>query len=243
MHAMNTTDITSRFNRRRLVTRLVAMRPVIVAVLVVGALAFFGWVVFFSPWLAAEDVTVEGARTVSAHDVEQAAAVPVGTPLARVDLGKIRSAVAKLPAVSSVVVHRSWPHTISIAITERQPVASVYRAGDWWEVDESGVLFRESGSRPPALPVVAVKRSAVDDLLPEAAGVAAALSPDLAAETRRVTASSIDSVTVHLKDGSVVMWGSSAESDRKVEVLKALMVHSKAATFNVSVPGQPTTSQ
>jgi cell division protein FtsQ len=240
---MNTTDTASRFNRRRLVTRLVALRAVIVAVLAVGALGFLGWVVFFSPWLTADNVTVEGARTVSAHDVERAAAVPVGTPLARVDLERIRAAVAQLPAVSSVAVHRSWPHTISIAITERQPVASVYRAGDWWEVDATGVAFRESGSRTAGLPVVAVKKSSVDDLLPEAAGVAAALPPDLAAQTRRVTAKSIDSVTVHLKDGGVVLWGSSAESDRKVEVLKALMVHSKAATFDVSVPGQPTTSQ
>jgi cell division protein FtsQ len=240
---MNTTDAVSRFNRRRLVSRLVAWRAVIAAVLVVGALGFLAWVVFFSSLLAAETVKVEGAKTVSAHEVAAAAAVPVGTPLVRVDLAKIRASVAKLPAVSSVAVRRSWPHTISIAIKERQPVASVQRAGDWWDVDAHGVVFREVGAKARGLPVIVVKRSAGDDLVTAASGVAAALPPGLVAQTRRITAESLDSVTVHLKDGGTVLWGSSAESDRKVEVLQALMVHSRAATFNVSVPGMPTTSK
>jgi cell division protein FtsQ len=240
---MNTTDAVSRFNRRRLASRLVAWRAVIAAVVVVGVLGVLVWVVFFSSWLAAETVKVEGARTVSAHEVAAAAAVPVGTPLVRVDLAKIRASVAKIPAVGSVAVRRSWPHTISIAIQERQPVASVQRAGNWWDVDGHGVVFREAGAKATGLPVVAVKPSAADDLLSAASAVAAALPPGLVSQTRRITANSLDSVTVHLKDGGTVLWGSSAESDRKVEVLQALMVHSKAGTFNVSVPGMPTTSK
>jgi cell division protein FtsQ len=240
---MNPTDSVSRFNRRRLITRLVALRAVIAAVAVAVALGFVGWVVFFSPWLAADKVAVAGTRTISVREVQAAAGVPVGTPLARVDLNAIRASVARLPAVRTVAVRRSWPHTIAIAITERQPVASLYRRGTWEVLDAQGVAFRHSSARPAGIPVIAVNRSSAPTLAPEAARVAAALPPDLAAQIRRITAATMDSIMVRLKDHDVVMWGSSAQSYRKVEVLKALMVHGKASSYDVSVPGEPTTAR
>ena len=65
----------------------------------------------------------------------------------------------------------------------------------------------------------------------------------LASQTRRITATTMDSIELHLKRGEVVRWGSAADSDRKVEVLTALMVNGKAAQYDVSVPSQPTTSK
>jgi cell division protein FtsQ len=240
---MNPTDSVARLDRRRLVRRLTPLREAVAALVVLGVVAALAWAVFFSPWLTADKVAIAGARTVSAKEVEAAADVPVGTPLARVDLDRIRSAVAKLPVVSSVTVHRSWPHTIAIAITERHPVASLYRGGHWEVVDEHGVAFRETEVRSPAMPVVAVARSASPDVMPDAARVAAALPRDLVAVTRRITAATMDSITLRLKDGAVVKWGSAAESDRKVEVLRALLAHTKAGNYDVSVPGEPTTSR
>jgi cell division protein FtsQ len=240
---MNPSDSVSRFDRRRLVSRLTRIRAAVAAVVVLVVVAAFAWAVFFSPWLAADRVAVAGARTVSAREVEAAADVPVGTPLARVDLNRIRAAVARLPVVSSVSVHRSWPHTIAIAITERQPVASLYRGGTWWVLDKHGVVFRETRQRSVAMPVVAVARSAGPEVMPDAARVAAALPRDLASVTRRITAATMDSITLRLKDGGVVNWGSAGESDRKVEVLRALLAHTKAHSYDVSVPGEPTTSK
>jgi cell division protein FtsQ len=240
---MNPTDSVARFNRRRLVRRLTPFRKALVAVVVLGVVAACAWAVLFSPWLAANKVAVAGARTVSARQVEAAADVPVGTPLVRVDLARIRAAVAKLPAVDSVTVHRSWPHTIAIAITERQPVASLYHAGTWGVLDEHGVVFRETRDRSAAIPVVAVARSAGPEVLPDVARVAADLPQDLVSATRRITAATMDSITLRLKDGAVVNWGSAAESDRKVEVLRALLAHTKAGTYDVSVPGEPTTAK
>jgi cell division protein FtsQ len=238
---MSRKDTRSRFRRRRLVTRLVALRVLIAAVVVLLAVGFFAWVVFFSPWLAADKVSVAGATTIPVQEVEAAAGVPVGTPLVRVDLARIRASVSQLPAVATVAVRRSWPHTIAIAITERKPVASVYRKGQWQQVDTHGVIFRQSASRPKAIPVIAVNRSAEGNLLPEAARVAASLPAGLSAQTRRITAATMDSITVRLKNSDVVMWGSSAESYRKVEVLKALMVQGKVTRYDVSVPDQPAT--
>ncbi len=217
-------------------------RPLAVAILAVGVVGFAGWVVFFSTWLAAQDVTVTGQATISARDVELAAGVPTGTPLVRLDLDQISDRVAQLPAVRSVSVHRTWPHTVSIAITERRPLAAIHRDGIWSVMDEQGVIFRETGHRVKGLPVVVVQKSAGDDALREAAGVVAALPHVLLTSTRRLSAESMDSITLRLKDRSEVMWGSASESDRKVEVLDALRLQGKARVYDVSVPERPTTS-
>jgi cell division protein FtsQ len=237
---MSPTDRVSRLRPRRATPRVTVRSMLVVAVAAVVSVG--AWVVFFSSWLAVESVSVVGARTISVSQVEDAAHVPLGTPLARLDLNRIRAAVAQLPVVRTVAVHRSWPHTVAIAITERHPVASRYHAGTWQVLDSQGVAFRQVAARPPGLPVIAVSPSP-DDLVAEAAHVAAVLPADLAAQTRRITASTLDSVELRLTSGKLVMWGSSAESDRKVEVLAALMVNAKPKQYDVSVPGQPTTSR
>ena len=55
--------------------------------------------------------------------VLDAAAVTPGGPLAAVDLAGIADRIARLPAVESVRVGRSWPHTVAVDVTERVPVA------------------------------------------------------------------------------------------------------------------------
>jgi cell division protein FtsQ len=60
------------------------------------------------------------------------------------------------------------------------------------------------------------------------------------AQTRRVRAQSMDSITLTLADGRSVRWGSADESQRKVQVL-AILLKQKASVYDVSVPEQPTT--
>ncbi len=58
----------------------------------VGLLA---WVLFASPLLVVRAVEVTGTRQVPADAVVAAVAVPRGTPLAQVDVGAVRSRVAR----------------------------------------------------------------------------------------------------------------------------------------------------
>ena len=241
---MSPSHSVATLNRRPAARRRSGRRLLVVLTLVVALVCFGTWVVFFSSWLAADKVAVTGTTTtLSATEVESAAHVPLGTPLFRVDLSRIRTAVAALPAVKTVSVRRVWPHTVAIAIRERQPVACRYHDGAWQVLDLQGVAFRASAARPPGLPVLAVDASSPDDLLQQTAEVAAALPAALAWQTRRITATTMDSIDLHLKRGSVVRWGSATDSDRKVEVLTALMVNGKASHYDVSVPSQPTTSK
>ena len=239
---MNDVAGSSRFHRRRLVARLTSLRWWILALVALAVVGICAWVLLFSAQFAAEEVAVHGDSTVSVQAVQSAADVSMGTPLLRLDLNEIRDRVASLPAVQSVTVNRSWPHTVSISITERQPVAAIHRGGHWWVMDVQGVLFQQTRHRAEGLPVVAVRSSAGSSAVVEAASVISSLPADLLAETKRLTARSMDSITLRLTSKSSVIWGSSAESDRKVEVLQALRRHVDAPMYDVSVPGQPTTS-
>jgi cell division protein FtsQ len=77
--------------------------------------------------------------------------------------------------------------------------------------------------------------------LAEAARVVAALPAGLAGRVDHVGVRALDQVTLTLRSGATVLWGSDAQSGLKAEVLARLLAH-PAHTYDVSVPGQPVTA-
>ena len=136
------------------------MRPLIGALLVVVLLVVGAYVVWFSPFLAAEKVSVAGTDVLAPVEVREAAAVPIGRPLARVDLDAIRGRVGAMPEVKSVRVTRAWPHGVAITVTERVAVAVVPRGRGFRGLAPDGVLFRSYDARPPGLPVIRDEKGA-----------------------------------------------------------------------------------
>ena len=98
------------FRKRRRWGRLGRMRPWLGALLAVVLLVAGAYVVWFSPLLATEEVSVTGTGALAPVQVREAARVPIGEPLARLDLDAVRGRVASLPEVKSVRVTRAWPH-------------------------------------------------------------------------------------------------------------------------------------
>ncbi len=235
-------ESVSRLSRRQLRGRLSSLWLILAAAAMIAVLGLAGWAVFFSSWLAADTVDVNGTTTLSNRQILAAAEVDLGAPMVRLDLDAIHDRVAAVPAVASVSVHRSWPHTIAITVAERQPLAAVHLDGAWWVMDSEGVTFRRTPHRAVRLPVVEVHAQVADEARREAASVVAALPDDLVRSVKRLTATSMDSITLRLKDDSEVAWGSAAESARKVQVLSVLLDRVKAKVYDVSVPEEPTSS-
>ncbi len=207
------------------------------------------WAVLFSSLLAARDIAVTGAGTMSAEEVIDAAHVPLGRPLARLDLQQISRSTAAVPAVREVHVYRRWPHTVEIEIVERTPVAVVAGSlpGDWFFLDAHGVVFglasppRDPGSdtvdRTRLPQVTAVTGSAAA----RAAGeVILSLPATLKNQVLSVAATSPDAVMLTLPHHQKVMWGNSARAQRKAAVLKALLVARPSSLYDVSSPDTPT---
>ncbi len=214
--------------------------PVLLALLAVAVLGAAAYAIYFSTWFAADRVEVQGGATVPDSAVVRAAALDPRTPLARVDLDAVDARVSELAAVADVAVHRSWPHTIMITVKERQPVATLYRHGSWQLLDKEGVLYRTTPQRSRDLAVVQFQGAVTQVALQEVGRVVTALPTQIRSQMRRVEARSMDSIRLVLRDNREVVWGSAAESDRKVAVL-LLLLRRPAAVYDVSVPEQPTT--
>ncbi|MDX6299962.1 MAG: cell division protein FtsQ [Nocardioidaceae bacterium] len=229
-----------RFVRRQWARRWLAWRRVLVTALVLGAVVGTVWLVFFSTVLAVSGVQVKGVDVLSPAAVRRAAAVPTGAPLATVDLGAVTRRVERLPAVRSADVSRAWPDRVRVDVTERTAVAVVAPAqpgGHVRGIDADGVVFRRFTKRPADLPVIRRGPHADADALAQAAQVAGSLTPSLAAKVDFVRVRTVDRITLELRGGRTVLWGSAQDSAEKARVLAVLP--RKASFYDVSVPGQP----
>jgi cell division protein FtsQ len=205
---------------------------------VVGGVGGLVWLFYFSSVLSVSGVKVDGSSGAQVAAVKRAAQVPFGSPLATVNLKAIKARVEDLAVVKKADISRSWPDQVRIDVTERTPVAVVERNGAFSALDEDGVLFRSYSSRPAGLPVVHMSVRTGADALAEAAQVAGVLPADLASEVDYVDVGTVDTISLHLRNGKTILWGSADDSANKAKVLAVLLQH-RASFYDVSVPGQP----
>jgi cell division protein FtsQ len=230
-----------RFVRRRWGRRWLAWRRVVAAVLLVALVAGSVWLVFFSSVLAVNGVRVDGTSVLAADAVRGAAEVPTGTPLATADLDSVAARVERLPAVRSVDVSRAWPDQVRIDVTERQVVAVVAPSepgGRFRGTDAEGVFFRSYARRPPGLPLIRMQEQTGAAALAEAATVSGSLPAAIARRVAEVRLRTVDTISLSLRDGRTVRWGSVEGSGDKARVL-AVLLGQKASFIDVSVPGRP----
>lgn len=201
-----------------------------------------GWLVLFSPLLAVRTVEVVGEDQVGEQTVLDAAAVRLGTPLLRLDVGGIADRVRSLDSVSEVEVTRQWPDLVRIEVVERRPVAVVRTEGGYGALGSDGEVFREVDRLPPDLPLLTQSAGSAerDPSAAAALEVVRELPPRLARRVATVSATSPDEVVLRLRGGAVVAWGGSAGSQRKAEVL-LLLLPQHAERYDVSAPGAPVT--
>jgi cell division protein FtsQ len=229
-----------RFARRQRSVRRRSWLRWLVGTVVVLLLGGMVWLVLFSSVLAVSSVEVRGNRTVPQATVLRSAAVPTGTPLARVDTGAIADRVRQITAVADVRVSRSWPDRVVLTVTERAAVVAVTIGERYELVDAAGVSFRITDRRPDGLPQAKVGGPRREVTLRSVVAVSAALPDQLRGRVRLISAASPDSISLDLDSGVKVVWGSAERSGRKAEVLLALM-RRPAEVYDVSAPDLPVT--
>lgn len=231
------------FRRRATAVRRRMLRLVLASVLAAGLVAGLVWLVAFSPVLAASTVRVEGAADADADAVLEAAAVPLGAPLARLDTGAIAARVQeRAPFVRAAGVHRAWPDTVVVEVVPRTPLLAVRGPqGEVSLVDEQAVSFRDVDSVPAGLPVVdrPTDAAATEDALLAVIDALRLLRDDQRERVTDLRVSGYDQVSFTL--GTVrVIWGGRAEGAKKLAVLDALL-RTNPALVDVSAPDTPIT--
>jgi cell division protein FtsQ len=156
--------IDPRIRARRIaVTREQGQRRLRLILFAIGFLGLLGlvWLAIESPALDVDHVEVSGIRGTTVDEVVTAAGVSRGDALTFVDTGAVRDRVEALPRIASAKVTRSFPGTVEIAVTEREPAAWVALpvrrgrpTGQVVYVDARGRVIEQGESPPPTLPEI-----------------------------------------------------------------------------------------
>lgn len=226
----------SPLHRRR---RRVALLFVVLALL--GLLAVgVRLAVYDLGFLDVAEVQVDGAVTVPVEDVLAAAAVVPGGPLASVDTAGIAARVAALPGVGAVEVGRGWPHTVTISVAERVPVALAGTPQGLAPVDATGVVY--PGPVPAGLPRLTFGAGPDNPATRAALDVLAALPDPLRAQVLTVDAATgggTVQISLGLTEDRQVRWGTADRAPEKAAVLVPLLTR-EGRVYDVTSPDLPT---
>jgi cell division protein FtsQ len=230
---------------RRPRRRRTRWRAAFFAVAGIAVVAGVAWALLGDRVLVVRSVTVTGTHLLAPAQVVAAADVPLGTPLMSVDPGAVTRRVEALRLVASATVTEDWPDHVVIAVTERVPVMAVRMAGGGYDlVDRTGVIVRWAQAKPAALPVFATTLAGgalrEDPSVTAVTEVLAELQPWLADQVTQARATPVpagpDQVTLVLRDGKTIQWGSpggAAQKNRELAILRG----TQARIIDVSAPG------
>ncbi len=220
-----------------------------VAVLVAG-----GVFLLHTPPFEAKIITITGDHpNTTTQAIEAAAGVTHHPPLISVDPGPVAARVETLPFIASAQVTRHWPDAVTIAVTERIPVATMSGPSTQWStLDGNGRTLAVTPARP-ALPVLVV--TAKEPVAPAPVGadmasaadpglmVARTLPPAFVAQVDSITVAADGTVSLALTSGLVVLLGTVNDLPAKYEDVAAIIAHASlrsAHTIDVTVPQSPT---
>jgi cell division protein FtsQ len=237
----------------------VMARKTLAAVITVLVLATAGGVVLASGAIDVRRVEVVGASRATAARIDTIAQSAVGAPMLTVNTSKLSDRVAALPQISGVHIDRSWPNTLRVVVSERQPLMAVHAGSGWVLIDRSATPYLTVATLPAhvltlTLPTATASPSSRDPGLHAAVDVAAALPAAVRASVVGIEAPSTAGIRLRLRDGSTVVWGDPEDSARKARAL-AVLLHATAPppgapshkrarphVYDVSTPGFVTTS-
>jgi cell division protein FtsQ len=222
-------------------------RLVLLAV-VAGALAitYFAWF-RHSSFVAVQDVKVDGVSTADREKVTAALTEAAqGMSTLDVDAGSLANAVSGFPTVASVTADTSFPHGLTVHVTERRPVLVASDGEREAVVAAGGSVLQGVDAGGLNLPAIHV-----DDLpesgrlggegLEESRAIASAPSP-LRSVIEGAATTDDYGIVVTLRGGIDLRFGSASKSRVKWAAAAAVLADPKVTTLeyvDIRVPSRP----
>jgi cell division protein FtsQ len=210
----------------------------VLALLAAGALAW-GYLGWFrdSSLVAVNDVRVEGVTSSDGDQVVAAltAAAKEMTTL-HVQMGPLVEAAGRFPTVASVSADASFPHGLTIHVTERHPVLIASAAGNEVPVAADGTILAglpADGKGLPTLRVDQIPAAGTLDgtALHEALVIGAAPAPLLKA-IEGATLSPRYGIVVNLTGGIPVRFGNASQAASKWAAAAAVLADPKLTSVS-----------
>jgi cell division protein FtsQ len=223
------------------------VRVILVAILA-GALAitYFAWF-RHSSFVAIQSVKVEGVSSADRARVTAALTnAAQGMSTLDVDASKLAGAVSGFPTVASVTANPSFPHGLTVHVTERDPVLVASDGQRQVAVAAGGSLLPGvdvGGSNLPVLKVDSIPASGRlgGESLDEARVIAAAPSP-LRPLIEGTTTTHDYGIVITLRRGIDLRFGAASKSQAKWAAAAAVLADPKVTTLDyvdVRVPSRP----
>ncbi|MGX1931503.1 FtsQ-type POTRA domain-containing protein [Microbacterium resistens] len=191
----------------------------------------------YSPLFALEKITVVGTHALNPEEVAEALSGQKGTPLALISSSEVKEALVAFPLIETYQLEAKPPHELTVRIVERTPVGVVSSEAGFTVVDGAGIALSTTTERPPGYALIEVEGGTGSKPFTAAGTVMRALPEELRGQVEKVTASSVDDVTLALSSGATVVWGSAEDSGRKALILSKLMAaQPERALYDVSSP-------
>lgn len=194
----------------------------------------------YTPLFAARTIRVEGAGHLSPDAVVSLAGVSERTNVFHLDPSVPEAALEASPWIAASSVTRDLPSTLVILIEERTPVGVT---------DEGGVVAADGvslpGAQPHDLPTIRASVGQLDDAgIAAAAAALVAMAPVVLGEVSAAIVAPDGTLTVALRDGVRVAYGTAGEEAQKAIALRAVLQWARAqgaslASVDVSVPDTP----
>ncbi|HIZ98521.1 MAG TPA: FtsQ-type POTRA domain-containing protein [Candidatus Janibacter merdipullorum] len=232
-----------RFAERAAQARGQRWRRWLVGSLVVVLLVAIGYLFWLSPVFAVRDVEVTGSSGLTTDVIEEEQEQEIGRPLLQVDLDDLESRILeRSPGAKEVTAERSWPHTINLDVTLRDPELAVATGkGTYRVLDIEGVEIGTESSAPKGVPTVTAEEGATvsEHGVKAASSMLREMPDDLRGDVSAVTVDGADQVSFRL-GGTTVVWGDASSPDVKVRVIPVLL-EKKPKVIDVSAPDTPVT--
>lgn len=239
----STADLTGviRARRKQVWRKRLLLIGAVAAVLVISA------VLWFSPLLALDKVSVKGSELVDHEQVSESVLdTQGGTPLPRVRPGTVEKSVLKeFPRAKEASVHYSGPRSLSIEITDRDPVLAITTTKGFELFDDEAVnlgtvkkapkgvtVLEESGGAPEQKTVAAVIRFMAE------------LRPQLRSDLASIHAKDENNLAGVIDTGKTkakVAFGDSTSASLKMRTALQLAADGRT-DIDVSVPSVPVTN-
>jgi cell division protein FtsQ len=131
---------------------------VLFIVLLIGGLMVFLRSDFFN----IKSITVEGNVHVSEETVRACCKIQIGQNIFDFKAAEIQDQLKTIARISKVSVVRIYPDKVKIVITERQPIVYISYEGQYYAVDDEGIVVEISSSNIAADAVMVTGLSGVE---------------------------------------------------------------------------------
>jgi cell division protein FtsQ len=96
-----------------------------------------------SPYFEIKETSVRGLKELTEKDILTLAQIKPAQNLFAVNTGAIKSRVSENPWVRNIYVGRELPNRLVLALQEREPVALLKKADNFYLVDTEGTVFKK----------------------------------------------------------------------------------------------------